>query len=192
MVEPMDFLKHAYENTIDREILECLFSTENWLSVSEITDIVTANLPKENASYPERSRTIRNHLKKLAEKGEVDKKVKDATGQRGRAPEVFSLNKNLRKTIDDYLNTKEIIHSEVIIEPSALGLPPARIVYSEKRKEIGEAKIIISESWKVAPSDGKLYLLRAIRTAKRLGHPILPEEQIRELEKECGVPPMDS
>lgn len=185
----MDFLNEAYGNAIDREILDCLYSTEGWLSASEIIDITTSKAVKKNPNYTDRSRNVRIRLKKLVEDNDVNQEIKEATGRRGRAPEIFALSETLRGKINDYLiveTKQEKIESVPIPVGDGLQLT-GRVITTHKYSEVGDQKILVSIETAVAPSSEKPFLLSAILTADRLGHPIPSEEQIQKLKRECGL-----
>ena len=94
----------------------------------------------------------------------------------------------LRKSIVEYLNIKEV--ESVKIDTVTFGneLPLyGRIISTNIYKEIGDLKVCVGHKEEVAESSKKPFLLNAIMTAKRLGHPTPPDEQIEKLKKECGI-----
>lgn len=161
---------------------------EGWFSAYEIIDVVTSKTPKKNGELQDRSRTIRKHLKELVKIGDVTVQVKEATGQRGRAPEIFMLSGKLRKSIDEYLNIKEVDSVKIYKLPVGNELPLyGRVIFTNTYKEIGDQKICVERKEEVSASSKKPFLLSAIMTARRLGHPTPPDEQIEKLKKECGI-----
>lgn len=176
LVETLGFLKDVYENVLDREILECLYSTEKWLSASEITNIIKAESSDRDVKYPDRN--VRYRLKRLVKRNDINRAKRETTGHRGRAPEIYGLSENLRKTIDDSFTIKDIERV-----PVGNGLPLGKIISMHKYREIKGQKTTASRGWETAPEDRNLWTLSAILTAKRLGHPAPPDGEIEKFKK---------
>lgn len=203
LVEPMDFLKAAYEKVVDREILECLYSAQRPLSVSDITDVmkIESNSGDGDVKHPDRN--IRIRLKKLVKIGDVEETIREATGRRERAPYVYELDNDLRKEIDDYLNIKKTQSKDIVREPvpglvkEKDGSPLlAKVVYHTEFSETKGQKTCISRGWATpsSESDRKPWLLRAMLTAQDLGDLPPSDARIEKLKKELRVstPPTDA
>lgn len=208
LVEPMDILKDKYENQVDREILDCLYSATKLLSASEITDIIKSNSPDRDVIHP--ARNIRYRLKMLVEKMVIDMAVRDATGDRGRAPEVYALSKSLQKEIDDYLNIKKTSSMDtakcpvpgLVVGPDGNKRPLlAKVIYIDKFEETKGKKMRVSTGWAIPSSNGpipspdqKPWLLMAMLTAQQLGHLSPSDPRIEQLKKDLmiSMSPIDS
>jgi hypothetical protein len=138
LVRPEGFIKENYNNDVERAILNDLYIMRNCdpFSVSEITQrllnryickdclCLFKSLLKTELSCPGchskntllllapksdvAERTMRNHLKRLNDKGDLEKTSKTPTGERGRAPDVYSLSESFKTRLEDYLNRKEM------------------------------------------------------------------------------------
>jgi hypothetical protein len=136
LVRPEDFIKENCENDLDYAILNDFYTMRNSdpFSASEMThrllnhhmckDCMCLFLLKTKMSCPEcnsknvllllapesdvAERTVRNHLKRLHDKRDLKKTLKDPTGGRGRAPDVYSLSDSFKTRLEDYLNEKDM------------------------------------------------------------------------------------
>lgn len=136
MVKPEDFIKQKCDNDIDRAILDMLyvFRNSNPFSPREITSMFqnyyfcknrhVFSIPKDarqtcrecnekayrllNENHDHAERTIRNHLSNLHLQGSLKKEIRESTGDRGRAPEVYHLSDTLKEAVENYLNIKEM------------------------------------------------------------------------------------
>jgi hypothetical protein len=138
LVRPEGFIKDNYSNDVERAILNDLYIMRNCdpFSVLEMTHrllnryvckncmCLFQSLLKTEMSCPEcnsrnillllspdsdvAERTMRNHLKRLNDMGDLKKILKAPTGERGRAPDVYSLSDSFKTRLEDYLNRKEM------------------------------------------------------------------------------------
>ncbi|HUM81690.1 MAG TPA: hypothetical protein PLQ38_07915 [Methanothrix sp.] len=109
MVSVNDFISKNYVDSIDSAILNFLHASRNRepLSARELTQILKSSLSfdskKESAE-----RTMRNHLSKLRLSGDLHMDIREPTGERGRAPEVYHVSDVFKAKVEEYLNVKEI------------------------------------------------------------------------------------
>jgi hypothetical protein len=189
LVHAKDFINEEYNDQMDREILDSLYSAKKWLSADEIIGILSSTL----TDAEDRSRTIRRHLKSLVKDGVIEQHIREATGRQGRAPEIYALCNTLRTRIDHHLNVKET-RRVVIAERTVPGLLDkngstlsAKVVYHTEFAETKGKKKCISVGWTIPPASENPWLLKAMLTAQQLGDLPPSDAGIKKLKKDLMV-----
>ena len=103
MVSPKDFFKNRCDNETDIAILDILYTLRGCtpLSARELTSELQYHSPTDE-------RTVRNHLDCLNESGDIRIVKREASGERGRAPEVCCLSDEIQAQLNEYLEKKNM------------------------------------------------------------------------------------
>lgn len=133
MVRAEDYIRKRFSNPVDFAIVDQLYllRCSKPLSARELTSMLkrfyvcdnghvspegggrcsecgqrTKPLLHADQMYAER--TVRKHLSHLKSSGVIQERVREASGCKGRPPAVYNLSEGFLKTLEDYLDVKEM------------------------------------------------------------------------------------